>query len=309
MKKIVALLMTAVMTIGMATAAFAAPSPQPTTGTIVAGKNASGQNVDLSKVKTSDNYSTNDAPGVEKIKANPQSVLKDAVGAANANGYGLAYVTNITADSDVQFPLTLTFKVNGVNSTSKVVVLRYVNGQWVQINGVVGDGNVTVTVDGASPIAFYVLNTNAASGNNGANGANGTDGSKVVSPKTGSAPVMMCVVAVAVAAAAGMCVTSRRKRNIIDALIGVVIFVGIELGMNYLQDIVSVEGELSLAATIGWAVLQVIAFGILSSWISGMISRWWTSCDILDSIEELTRTWADLKIVRKCRERLKVEKG
>lgn len=99
------------------------------------------------------------------------------------------------------------------------------------------------------------------------------------------------------------------KRNIIDALIGVVIFVGIELGMNYLQDIVSVEGELSLAATIGWAVLQVIAFGILSSWVSGMISRWWTSCDILDSIEELTRTWADLKIVRKCRERLKVEKG
>ena len=83
-----------------------------------------------------------------KIKANPQSVLKDAVGAANANGYGLAYVTNITADSDVQFPLTLTFKVNGVNSTSKVVVLRYVNGQWVQINGVVGDGNVTVTVTG-----------------------------------------------------------------------------------------------------------------------------------------------------------------
>lgn len=99
------------------------------------------------------------------------------------------------------------------------------------------------------------------------------------------------------------------KRNIIDALIGVVIFVGIELGMNYLQDIVSVEEELSLAATIGWAVLQVIAFGILSSGISGMISRWWTSCDILDSIEELTRTWADLKIVRKCRERLKVEKG
>ena len=99
------------------------------------------------------------------------------------------------------------------------------------------------------------------------------------------------------------------KRNIIDALIGVVIFVGIELGMNYLQDIVSVEGELSLAVTIGLAVLQVIAFGILSSWISGMISHWWTSCDILDSIEELTRTWADLKIVRKCRERLKVEKG
>ena len=62
------------------------------------------------------------------------------------------------------------------------------------------------------------------------------------------------------------------KRNIIDALIGVVIFVGIELGMNYLQDIVSVEGELSLAVTIGLAVLQVIAFGILSSWISGMIS-------------------------------------
>ena len=83
---------------------------------------------------------------------------------------------------------------------------------------------------------------------------------------------------------------------------------GLEVSIDE-NSIVSVEGELSLAATIGWAVLQVIAFGILSSWVSGMISRWWTSCDILDSIEELTRTWTDLKIVRKCRERLKVEKG
>lgn len=211
MKKIVALLMTAVMTIGMATVAFAAPSPQPSTGNIVAAKAANGQDVDLSKVTTSDNFAPADQPGVDAIKSNPQNVLKDAVGAPNANGYGLAYVTNITADDDVQFPLTLTFKVDGVTSTSKVLVLRYVNGQWVPIDAVVGEGTVTVTVDGPSPIAIYVLNANAAGGNNGTNGANGTDGSKVVSPKTGSAPVMMCVVAVAVAAAAGMCATSRRK--------------------------------------------------------------------------------------------------
>lgn len=62
--------MTAVMTIGMTTAAFAAPSPQPTTGTIVAGKNASGQDVDLSKVKTSTIIQQMMLPGVEKIKAN-----------------------------------------------------------------------------------------------------------------------------------------------------------------------------------------------------------------------------------------------
>lgn len=202
MKKIVALLMTAVMTIGMATVAFAAPSPQPSTGNIVAAKDANGQDVDLSKVTTSDNFAPADQPGVDAIKSNPQDVLKDAVGAPNANGYGLAYVTNITADGDVQFPLTLTFKVDGVTSTSKVLVLRYVNGKWVPIDAIVGEGTVTVTVDGPSPIAIYVLNANAA---------NGTDNAKVVSPKTGSAPVMMCVVAVAVAAAAGMCVTSRRK--------------------------------------------------------------------------------------------------
>lgn len=202
MKKIVALLMTAVMTIGMATVAFAAPSPQPSTGNIVAAKDANGQDVDLSKITTSDNFSTADQPGVDAIKSNPQNVLKDAVGAPNANGYGLAYVTNITADGDVQFPLTLTFKVDGVTSTSKVLVLRYVNGKWVPIDAIVGEGTVTVTVDGPSPIAIYVLNANAA---------NGTDSSKVVSPKTGSAPVMMCFVAVAAAAVAGMCVTSRRK--------------------------------------------------------------------------------------------------
>ena len=113
--------------------------------------------------------------------------------------------------SEIKIESQIAVSYTHLDVYKRQVVLRYVNGQWVQINGVVGDGNVTVTVDGASPIAFYVLNTNAASGNNGANGANGTDGSKVVSPKTGSAPVMMCVVAVAVAAAAGMCVTSRRK--------------------------------------------------------------------------------------------------
>ena len=113
MKKIVALLMTAVMTIGMATVAFAAPSPQPSTGNIVAAKGANGQDVDLSKVTTSDNFAPADQPGVDAIKSNPQNVLKDAVGAPNANGYGLAYVTEdrktngLILDESIRFNTTL----------------------------------------------------------------------------------------------------------------------------------------------------------------------------------------------------------
>ena len=45
MKKVVALLMAAVMTVGMATVAFAAPSPAATTGTVKEAVDAKGKEV------------------------------------------------------------------------------------------------------------------------------------------------------------------------------------------------------------------------------------------------------------------------
>lgn len=93
-------------------------------------------------------------------------------------------------------------------------MLHYYDGSWHQENPTVGDGTVTVTFDRLSPVAFYVQNANGSgNGGNGGNGANGNGSdSQVVSPKTGSSPVMMYAVIAAVVAAAGMCVTYKKKR-------------------------------------------------------------------------------------------------
>ena len=200
MKKVVALLMAAVLTVGMTVTAFAAPSPSANADIVTAAKDADGNAVDLSDIIVSENYDAAEQSAVDAIKADSQAVLASVVGQSTA--------------ANVKFPVTLTFKIAGVTASSKVIVLHYYDGSWHQENPTVGDGTVTVTFDRLSPVAFYVQNANGSgNGGNGGNGANGNgSGSQVVSPKTGSSPVMMYAVIAAVVAAAGMCVTYKKKR-------------------------------------------------------------------------------------------------
>ena len=214
MKKIVALVMAAVLTVGMTVTAFATPSPEANANIVTAAKDADGNDIDLSQIIVSENYDAADQSAVDAIKADPQAVLKSVVGDANAANYSLALLRDVKVIGNVKFPVTLTFKIAGVTASSKVIVLHYYDGSWHQENPTVGDGTVTVTFQRLSPVAFYVQNANGSgNGGNGGNGANGNgSGSQVVSPKTGSSPVMMYAVIAAVAAAAGMCVTYKKKR-------------------------------------------------------------------------------------------------
>ena len=207
MKKVVALLMAAVLTVGMTVTAFAAPSPSANADIVTAAKDADGNAVDLSDIIVSENY---DAAEQSAVKA----VLASVVGQSTAANYSLALLRDVKVIGNVKFPVTLTFKIAGVTASSKVIVLHYYDGSWHQENPTVGDGTVTVTFDRLSPVAFYVQNANGSgNGGNGGNGANGNgSGSQVVSPKTGSSPVMMYAVIAAVVAAAGMCVTYKKKR-------------------------------------------------------------------------------------------------
>ena len=203
MKKVVALLMAAVMTVGMATVAFAAPSPAATTGTIKEAVDGNGNYIEL---VASDNYAEADQAAVAEIKADAQAVLKKVVPSVNAADYKLAMLKDVAyvGNGTPVFPVTVTFNIDGVTASSKVIALHYVNGAWQQENAVAGDGTVKVTFNSLSPVAIYVEANGTTAGNGSANGTK-------VSPKTGAAPTMTFVVAIAAAAVAGMCVTAKKK--------------------------------------------------------------------------------------------------
>ena len=208
MKKVVALLMAAVMTVGMATVAFAAPSPAATTGTVKEAVDANGKSIEL---VASDNYAEADQAAVTEIKSDAQAVLKKVVPSVNAADYKLAMLKDVAyvGEGTPVFPIKVTFNVDGVTAASKVIVLHYVNGAWQQETAVAGNGTVTVTFNSLSPVAIYVEANGAATAGNGS--ANGSANGAKVSPKTGAAPTMTFVVAIAAAAVAGMCVTAKKK--------------------------------------------------------------------------------------------------
>lgn len=208
MKKVVALLMAAVMTVGMATVAFAAPSPAATTGTVKEAVDANGKSIEL---VASDNYAKADQAAAAEIKSDAQAVLKKVVPSVNAADYKLAMLKDVAyvGEGTPVFPVKVTLNVDGVTAASKVIVLHYVNGAWQQETAVAGNGTVTVTLNSLSPVAIYVEANGAATAGNGS--ANGSANGAKLSPKTGAAPTMTFVVAIAAAAVAGMCVTAKKK--------------------------------------------------------------------------------------------------
>ena len=183
MKKVVALLLAGVLTLGASMTAFAAPSPSGNTSnaTITATS-------DQGNVIVSQDYKTEaEKKAAQDLAAAPIDTLTSVVGADEAKDMSLVSVMDVSIQGTVTFPVTITFNVPGVTTSSKVTVLHYVNGQWQK----------------ESPVAIYVDKTTAA------NAGNTTSNGKA--PKTGEAPVMGVVAAVAAMAALGMAVTVRRK--------------------------------------------------------------------------------------------------
>mgnify|MGYP000718349986 FL=1 len=114
-------------------------------------------------------------------------------------------VREVTVTGDnVEFPLTITFKVPGVLETTKVAVLHYVDGAWKQETAKAGQGTITATFDSLSPVAFVVDKNTAASSS--------------TSPKTGeSMAVTMAAVVVVVAAAGAFAFRKKGECKIIIA--------------------------------------------------------------------------------------------
>lgn len=212
MKKLVAVLCAAVMSVGMAINVFAAPSPS-VSGVVTAvesAKDADGNAVDIkietvSEAEAEQHFTEEEKAAVAEIKESKEkfkAIAKEALGDKFEEGMELVDIRNlyVPEGANVTFPLTITVKVTGVTETSTVAVLHYTNGKWEDVNAVAGNGTITFTVNSLSPFAF-IVDANTAK-----------NVGSTTSPATGEANTMVWVAIVAVAAAAGMVVTYRKKR-------------------------------------------------------------------------------------------------
>lgn len=207
MKKVLAVLCAAVMTVGMATTVFALPSP--TVSGIVGGVekavDANGNEVKVIVEKVSDeavmkSFTEEEKKAVEEIKSVDK--VKEIMGDAFAEGMQVVDIRNVRVEGDVTFPLTITFKVSGVTADSKVSVLHFdtTKKAWETLEGKAGDGTVEVTFNSLSPVAFVVDKDTATA-------MEGT------SPKTGENNVLAVTGVIAVIALAGMAVTMKRRKQ------------------------------------------------------------------------------------------------
>ena len=211
MKKLVAVLCAAVMTVGMAVNVFAAPSPS-VSGTVTeieSATDANGNAVEIkietvSEAEAEQHFTEEEKTAVADVKENFETIAKKVLGEKFEEGMKLVDIRNlyVPEGANVTFPLTLTVKVSGVTKDSTVAVLHY-NAEtktWENVNATAGDGTITFTVNSLSPFAF-IVDANTAK-----------NAGSTTSPATGEANTMTWVAIVAVAAAAGMVVTYRRKR-------------------------------------------------------------------------------------------------
>lgn len=200
-KKIVCVMMAAVMILAMGVTAFAANSPT-VNGVVKAqsGKDANGRAITFSLRRPDASYNS--------AIASLQSVegLKAVLGANYYAGMEVVDVRSITLDqSDVTYPITLTFSVPGVVAGTHVAVLAYVNGEWVVLDCVVGNGTITVTFANADQLkcVAFVVDKSTATGSTGK-----------VSPKTGETTTIPAMAAAAVVLMIGgiYCLRKREVR-------------------------------------------------------------------------------------------------
>ena len=137
-KKIMGVILAAMMVSMMGMSALAAPSKRidsvVTETEKAVDKNGNAVEVKISDVPEANKAAADEIKNVAKVK----EVLKDSF----VEGMEVVDVREVTVTGDnVEFPLTITFKVPGVLETTKVAVLHYVDGAWKQENSKSWTGN------------------------------------------------------------------------------------------------------------------------------------------------------------------------
>lgn len=196
MKKLAALGAAMVMSLALGLTAFASSSPVSTGSSSVKG--AVDKNGNAVRVELTGNV---DSAIVNAIKS--ESALKAVLGDAYVEGMTVVDVVEVDYKGSTDaFPITVTFNVPGVTSSTKVALLHYnyTEGAWkADVTDVkAGNGTITGTFSSFSPVAI-VADKSAAD-------------SSVKSPKTGETTMPIVMMAIGVLAVGGVYVMSRKSR-------------------------------------------------------------------------------------------------
>lgn len=160
-----ALACVAVLTLGMSMTALAT-NPSVQAGIVTGVEGAKDKEGTSAKVIVEDIHDTHEhAPEEDYIRedANVKKELDNLkVEVKAGEKVQVLDVKNVEIQGDaslVKFPLTITFKVNGIKAGDKVILLHYVSDAkgWEKLDTITGNGTVTATFNSLSPVAFIKL--------------------------------------------------------------------------------------------------------------------------------------------------------
>ena len=188
--KTAAAVMAMVMCLGMT--AFAAPSPSGS-DFVVGGISRAVDGNDISGMLEVTELPNEYADVAAQLRT--AEGLRAAMGSdynENMMVVDIVDVKIVGDASQVKFPVTITFQVNGVTVSTKGMILHYTGSAWEKIPTTMGEGTMTGTFSSLSPVAFVVDKTTVTGG--------------TASPKTSaqSAAAVALLGLLAVTAACGM---------------------------------------------------------------------------------------------------------
>lgn len=211
-KRAAAVLCGAALLASMTVSAFALPSPSVSgfVKDVKSAVDANGNAVQVIVQLVADaDFTAKEQAAVEALRANPTAMLKEILGSEYTDTLQLVDIRNVKIDGDaslVKFPVDVTFDVLGVTSSSKAILLHYVekDDKWEVIHAKTGDQTIEASFNSLSPVAF-VVDTSTA---NNMDKIGKTD---KTSPKTGEPALPMgAVIAVFAIAAGGLLVILKR---------------------------------------------------------------------------------------------------
>ena len=203
MKKWMGIVVAGVMCMAMGMTALAAPSPsiQGVVQEIVSSTDKNGNSVEVVIEELT-------AEGKEAAaQLDNMDTVKELVGDAFVDGMKVLDIQEVHVGGDaslVEWPVTLTFKVPGVNANTKVAVLHYdmEKAAWELVPCKAGNGTIEATFESLSPVAFVVDQNTMDAASTGS----------ATSPQTGESAVVMGFAVVALLAAGGAWALSSKKR-------------------------------------------------------------------------------------------------
>lgn len=187
MKKILAVLLTMVLVLAMGTMAVSAADASPEVNGIISGteiKDADSKDVEIDFEKIDG-----------KVTTDFQEGLKDLKKESGDNNLKVVAQYDVKTEGTPKYPVSVTLDVLGVSDSSKVYVMVQEGSNVKAIETTVVNGKITFKVENAiSKIAIVVDKATAA---------NVEKENNVLSPQTGDFSVMVAVMGVLAAVAAG----------------------------------------------------------------------------------------------------------